>query len=254
MGAMQKPHDYDPRPENGPGHEGAEQNARREAPAAARNRAPIRDAYGQWLPKKQAAHPQPQGLVLEIASGTGEHSFWYSHDFPHFLWQPSDLDPNALASIEAWHLHAQEADQVPSAWALARGETDSAISGLLPPISLDVSQDPWAFTPLEGLPLVAITNCNMIHISPWAACQGLMRGAGQLLSPGGLLLLYGPFKRDGVHTAPSNAAFDTSLKTRNADWGVRDLADVAAEAEKNGLSLKETLTMPANNLMLVFQK
>lgn len=250
----EKPHDYAPRPENGPGHISETGDARREAPAASRNRLPIRDVLERFLPESLPNRAGPQGLVLEIASGTGEHSFWYAQDFPHLLWQPCDRDPKALVSIEGWRLHCIAEGFGPSERARERGATGEAIAGMLPPLPVDVREDPWAWQPLDGVPLVAILNCNMVHISPWAACEGLMRGAAKFLAPAGLLCMYGPFRKDGAHTAPGNEEFDASLRERNAEWGVRDMEDVIREAEKNGLLFVEAVPMPANNFMLIFRR
>ena len=171
-----------------------------------------------------------QGLVLEVASGTGEHAVAFAQAFPHLSWQPSDRDPEALASIEAW----REAERP---------------RNLLAPLHLDASAAQW---PLEEAQ--AILCINMAHISPWAATAGLMRGAGRLLGAGAPLYLYGAYRRQGVATTASNEAFDESLKARNPQWGLRRLEDVAAEAERNGLRLERVVEMPANNLSVVFRK
>jgi hypothetical protein len=193
---------------------------RRMAPAASRNRQPILDALRPALP--------PQGLILELASGTGEHVAFFARAMPHLLWQPSDPDEQARRSIDAWAMEAE-------------------VANIRPAIALDVRQDAW---PIDHAN--AILCINMVHISPWEATVGLMRGAGRLLQSGGLLYLYGPYRRDGAHTAPSNAAFDADLRARDPRWGVRDLEDVAAEAEANGLALDRIVAMPANNLSLLF--
>ena len=193
------------------------------APAAARNQAPILSVLRRILP--------PKGLVLEIGSGTGQHAAAFAAACPTLTWQPSDPDPGARASIAAW----------------AR---DSGQANLRPPLALETSRPDWP--DLIAEPVAAVLSINMIHIAPWVACEGLMQGAGRLLRDGGLLYLYGPFRRGGAHTAPSNAAFDRSLRSRNPAWGVRDLEAVAACAETQGLVLRETVTMPANNLSAVF--
>lgn len=195
---------------------------RRSAPHVARNAAPIADVLRDVLPAR--------GLVLELASGTGEHSLHFAREFPKLLWQPSDAEPAALRSIEAWR-------------------ADSGLFNLLPPISLDVRAAEWPVAAAD-----AILAINVIHISPWAATEGLMRGAGRLLTAGASLYLYGPFLQAGVETAPSNEAFDESLRARDPEWGLRALDDVAAEAERNGFSLERVAPMPANNLSLVFRK
>lgn len=213
-------------------------DARQFAPATQRNREPILKILQQVLP--------PTGTVLEVSSGTGEHAVFFAPRLSPRLWVPSDLSPVARASIAAWRDH-------------------TPAENLYPPIALDVRDSVWAIEqpelpePLHTLdlqqhPVRAIVNINMIHISPWSACLGLMAGAGRILPPGGLLYLYGPFKQGGVHTAPSNEAFDVSLRSQNAEWGVRDLEQVIAAAAAQALSLIEVYTMPANNLSVVFQR
>ncbi len=197
-------------------------SAKRHAPATERNRKPIAAMLREALPK--------QGLVLEIASGTGEHAVHFARQFPNIVWQPSDPDPEALSSIEAWRQEAGDAN-------------------LLQPFQLDVSAEAWPLGRAD-----AIVCINMVHISPWAAAEGLMRGAGQVLGSGGLLYLYGPYRQAGVETAPSNKAFDLSLKSRNPEWGLRYLEDVAAEAALHGLALEKVVPMPANNLSVLFRK
>jgi SAM-dependent methyltransferase len=192
------------------------------APAAERNRAPIADVLRQVLP--------PGGLVLEVASGTGQHSAWFAGDFPHLIWQPSDPDPDALASIAAWR---EEAGAV----------------NLLPPIRLDAAAWPWPVDRAD-----AILCINMVHISPWRATLGLLRGAAALLPSGGPLILYGPYRRAEVITATSNQAFDLSLKSRNPEWGLRNLEDVSAAAEARELRFERLFEMPANNLTLVYRR
>ncbi|HEY9552208.1 DUF938 domain-containing protein [Allosphingosinicella sp.] len=195
---------------------------RRSAPHVARNAGPITDVLRGLLPD--------EGLVLEIASGTGEHVLHFAHAFPGLTFQPSDPDPAALASIEAW-------------------QQDAGAPNLLSPVRLDASAREW---PVERAD--AILCINMVHISPWAATEGLIAGAGRLLVPGAPLYLYGAYRRQGVETAPSNEAFDLSLRSRDPDWGVRDLEDVVAEAAKNNLVLESVLEMPANNLSVVFRR
>jgi hypothetical protein len=195
---------------------------RRSAPHVARNAAPIMDVLRDALPVR--------GLVLEVASGTGEHVLNFAREFPKLLWQPSDPEPVSLRSIEAWRV-------------------ESGLFNLLPPVSLDARAAEWPVPQAD-----AILCINMIHISSWLATAGLMRGAGRLLEAGAPLFLYGPYRRAGVETAPSNEAFDESLKSRNPEWGLRDLEDVSAEAEKQGLGLDRVVEMPANNLSLLFRK
>ncbi len=192
------------------------------SPSAERNRQPILDVLAGWLPAT--------GLVLEIASGSGEHSVWFAERWPNLVWQPSDPDRESRRSIAA---HAQ-----------ATGK-----STIRPPLDLDVSAEDW---PIESCD--AVVCINMVHISPWPATLGLLRGAARLLPPGGLLYLYGPYKRGGEHTAPSNAQFDASLRARNPAWGVRDLETLEDEARARGLALREVVEMPANNLSLHFSK
>jgi Protein of unknown function (DUF938) len=205
------------------------------APATARNREPILAVLQQVLP--------PQGIVLEIASGTGEHATFLAPQlFPRY-WLPSDTSPEALDSIRAWQ-HHQPAER------------------LLPAIALDMSQPDWLHTaqteiaPLssEGVSLCAMVNINMIHISPWSATLGLMAGAEALLPIGGILYLYGPYLQKGVPTAPSNEVFDASLRSRNPEWGIRNLEDVVAAAAEHHLYLRDTIAMPANNLSVIFER
>lgn len=191
-------------------------------PHVARNREPILAVLKRVLP--------PRGLVLEVASGSGEHAAYYAAQLPALTWQPSDPDREALASIAA-HRAAGGAPN------------------LLPPLHLDVTARTW---PIEGAD--AVMCCNMIHIAPWAACEGLIAGARRVLSAGGLLYLYGPYQIDGRHTAPSNAAFDRQLRSQNAAWGIRDLAEVAALAKRHDLVLGETVPMPANNFSVIFRR
>lgn len=192
------------------------------APATARNRDPILTVLRQWLP--------PQGLVLEIASGTGEHAVFFAENLTGCDWQPSDAEPAALASIAAWRAQA-------------------GLVNLRPPLRLDVCDDLW---PVERAD--AMVCANMIHIAPWDCALGLMAGAGRVLGAGGVLVLYGPFKQGGRHTALSNQAFDADLKVRNPHWGVRDLEAVDAAAQAAGLGHMEAVAMPANNLCVVWRR
>ena len=196
--------------------------ARRFAPATSRNRDAIADVLRRILP--------PSGEVLEIASGTGEHILYFAGLFPDLSWQPSDPDESALVSIEAWRSEAK-------------------LANLQPPLELDAVASDW---PVDGVG--AIICINMIHIAPWEAAIGLMKGAGKLLPPGGLLYLYGPYREEGVSLAESNASFDLSLKSRNPAWGLREAADVIALANSNGLDFEKRAEMPANNLSLIFRK
>jgi SAM-dependent methyltransferase len=200
---------------------------RRSAPHVARNVEPIAEVLRGVLPEG--------GLVLEIASGTGEHALYLAHAFPGVTWQPSDPDPVALASIAAW----REAAEAPNLQA----------PNLQAPVQLDAAAEHWPIAAAD-----AILCINMVHISPWSATEGLMRGGGQLLPSGAPLILYGPYRRAGIPTAPSNEAFDASLQARNPQWGLRNLEAVQAEADRNGLSFERLVEMPANNLTLVFRR
>ena len=194
---------------------------RRKAPAASRNVEPIGDVLAEWLPDN--------GLVLEIASGTGEHALAFARRFSTLTWQPSDPDPLALSSIAAWQ--------------------SGGPNNLREPVALDAASSDW---PIKSA--YAVLNINMVHISPWDASLGLLDGASRLLEPGGRLILYGPWLEKGVDAAPSNLAFDADLKARDPRWGLRLVEDFAAEAERRGLQLMERRQMPANNLMLLFVK
>lgn len=190
------------------------------SPAAARNVGPIGDVLAEWLPSS--------GLVLEVASGSGEHATAFARRFPHLRWQPSDPDPAALASIETWRVEEGSAN-------------------LLAPLALDAAAE-WPVAAAD-----AVLSINMVHISPWEASLGLLDGAARLLPPGGPLILYGPWIVDGQETAPSNLLFDADLRRRNASWGLRRLAAFAEEAAKRGLGLEAERAMPANNRMLLFR-
>jgi hypothetical protein len=202
---------------------------RRFAPATERNREPILEVLLQVLPQN--------GTILEIASGTGEHATFFSSHLAPRQWLPSDPNPELLASIRAW------AEFCPC-------------DAMQPPLEIDASSPIWTVeTEITPQPSIsAIVNINMIHISPWSACLGLMAGAGRILPSGGILYLYGPYKQNGEHIAPSNAAFDESLQAENLAWGVRNLEDVVKAAEAENLQLHETYQMPANNFSLVFKR
>ncbi|PZO36243.1 MAG: SAM-dependent methyltransferase [Pseudanabaena frigida] len=203
------------------------QDIRQYAPATLRNRDVILDVLLQVLP--------PEGTVLEIASGTGEHAVFFAPSLQPRKWIPSDPNPLAIASITAWQEH------YPS-------------DNLSEPLVIDVTNPEWSDRfPSQNQSIQAIVNINMIHISPWAACLGLMTGAKNLLPVGGILYLYGPFKQNGKHTSDSNADFDASLRYQNPEWGVRDLEDVVAIAAKNNLAMPKVQAMPANNLSVIFQ-
>ncbi|WP_309742229.1 DUF938 domain-containing protein [Chamaesiphon sp. OTE_20_metabat_361] len=197
---------------------------RRYAPATERNRAPILEILQQVLP--------PTGTMLEISSGTGEHAVFMAPQLAPRYWLPSDPNPDARASITAWQRFAP-------------------CDNLYPPIDLDASSSEWLVESKE--PITAIVNINMIHIAPKSAYLGLFAGAKRILPIGGILYLYGPFKQGGVHTAPSNAAFDESLRSQNSAWGIRDLAEITTVAQSHNLALQQVYSMPANNLSVVFK-
>lgn len=197
-----------------------ESDARRRSPAAARNREPIAAVLADLLPSS--------GCVLEIASGTGEHIAHFAEAFPTLEWQPSDPEPSSLASIASW---------------------TSGLTNVSTPVAIDATEPGW---PVERAD--AIYCANMIHIAPWDAALGLMAGASAVLASGAPLILYGPYLRGDVATAPSNLDFDGSLKARDARWGLRSVEDVRAAADVRGLAFERLIEMPANNLMLVFRK
>jgi Protein of unknown function (DUF938) len=207
---------------------------RRYAPATDRNRQPILDILRQVLP--------PTGTVLEISSGTGEHATFFAPQLAPLFWLPSDPNPDARASITAW----QQSEP-------CVGAASPMENRVYPPIDLDASNPNWSIA-ANYLPITAIVNINMIHIAPRSAYLGLIAGVSRLLSPGGIFYLYGPFKREGVHTAPSNAAFDESLRDRNPEWGIRDLEETIDLAEGANLALEKIYPMPANNLSVVFKR
>ena len=194
---------------------------RRSAPAASRNREPIADVLGEWLPQR--------GLVLEIASGTGEHAVYLASRFPQLEWQPSDVHPDAVESIDAWR-------------------DEAGFPNLCAPMQIDASADQWPIAHAD-----AVLSINMVHISPWSAALGLIAGAARLLPEGGPLILYGPWLKADLPTAPSNIAFDEDLRRRDPKWGLRQVEDFAAAAALRGFELHETRQMPANNLMLLLR-
>jgi SAM-dependent methyltransferase len=195
---------------------------KREWPAPERNKLPILDVLRRVLPA--------QGTLLEIASGTGQHAAYFAEHLPNLVYQPSDLDPENLESIRAW-------------------VEDAQLPNLRRPLKLDV------LVPLWQVDSVAAVFCaNMIHIAPWECTEGLLSGVGRHLAPGGVFVLYGPFRVGGAHTAPSNADFDQDLRSRDPRFGVRDLEAVAELAKRHGLELTERVGMPANNWCVVFAK
>ena len=203
-------------------YEGQVAGARRSAPAALRNREPIAEVLREWLPLS--------GLIIEIASGTGEHASYFAERFPTLEWQPSDVHSDALSSIEAW-------------------QRESGLANLRPPVVLDAASADWPVDRAD-----ALLSINMVHISPWASALGLIDGAARLLPAGAPLILYGPWIQADVATAPSNLDFDADLKRRDPQWGLRRVEDFAAAAEVRGLQLTETRAMPANNLMLLWRR
>lgn len=194
---------------------------RKQSPSVQRNRDVIASVLRDVLPR--------DGLVLEVASGSGEHVVHFASLFPRLTWQPSDPDPHALASIEAWRSHA-------------------GFANVLPPLQIDAAAPEWPLKEAD-----AVLCINMTHISPWSATQGVIAGAQRLLEPGQPLYFYGPFKQAGVAFAPSNAAFDASLRERNPDWGLRAVEDVIALARQHGFGRHRIVGMPANNLSVVFR-
>lgn len=199
-----------------------QEDARRFAPAVARNKAAITEILARHLPAS--------GLILEIASGSGEHALHLAASFLALIFQPTDPDAAALASIAAWRAEAQ-------------------LANLQVPLALDVMADAWPVQKAN-----AVLCINMIHIAPWEATAALMRGAARVLPPNGMLFLYGPFKRNGQHTAASNAEFDASLRGQDARWGVRDLEAVAEIASAAGFAAPVAEAMPANNLSVIFRR
>lgn len=213
-------------------------NSRKYAPATQRNREPILEVLLNVLP--------PNGTILEVASGTGEHAVFFAPRLNSRKWLPSEPNPQLRASIAAWSANLR-------------------CENLYPPIDIDVCAPVWSvekdaspkwshFDDFTNSPMTAIVNINMVHIAPWSACLGLMAGAGRILPSEGILYMYGPFKVDGKHTAQSNVAFDESLRSQNPEWGVRDLNDVVDAARTQNLTLVKTYQMPANNLSVIFQR
>ena len=205
-------------------------DGRLDGPAFHRNHDAIWSAIAAFLSGQK-------GDVLELGSGTGQHATAFAGRSPQLTWWPSDIYPSHLASIEAWRRHA-------------------GLANLRAPQRIDLGDPAWSWT-ADGKTvgaLAAILCINVLHISPWRISQNLIAGAGRYLRDGGRLFVYGPFMRDGRHTAPSNAAFDQSLRAENPAWGVRDVADLDTEAKKAGLTRVEIAEMPANNLVLAFTR
>ena len=195
-------------------------DVKRHAPATERNRDVIAETLARVLPA--------EGLVLEVASGTGEHAVHFAKRFPGLIWQPSDPDPIAIASINAWR-------------------ADTKLVNVRPAMQLDASAD-WPISHAD-----AVICINMTHISPWAATLGLLRNAARVMPPSAVLFMYGPYNQHGVPLADSNAAFDMSLRQQNPEWGLRYVYDIVEEADKIGLRLDQVIAMPANNLSLIFR-
>ncbi len=206
----------------------SESDGRLRGPAFDRNHEPIWQAISPYL---NAAI----GDVLELGSGTGQHVTEFARRTPQLTWWPSDIFDAHIASIDAWRKHA-------------------GLENLRAPQRIDLTDPGWTWQGGDVGGLAAILCINVLHISPWAVAQNLIAGAGRFLRTNGRLFVYGPFKRDGAHTAPSNAAFDESLRSENADWGVRDVSDLDALAHAASLSAADVTPMPANNLVLAFTR
>ena len=196
---------------------------KRHAPATERNRGPILEVLREVLPAQPA-------LVLEVASGTGQHAVAFAAALPHLTWQPTEADVTLHASIEAWRAEA-------------------GLPNVRPPLPLDVTRHPWPVARAD-----AVVCINMVHIAPWAATLGLLDGAAAVLPPGGRLVLYGPYLVEGRPTAESNLAFDAGLRAQNAAWGLRALEAVLAEGAERGLVRERVVDMPSNNLTVVLQR
>jgi SAM-dependent methyltransferase len=205
-------------------------DGRLDGPAFHRNHEPIWSAIGGFL-------EGAEGDLLELGSGTGQHAMTFAARTPNLTWWPSDISPTHLASIAAWRAEAR-------------------LENLRAPQRIDLARADWTWhgDTNAGAPLAAMLCINVLHISPWRVSQHLFAGAGRFLRPGGRLFLYGPFKRDGVHTAPSNADFDASLRARNPEWGVRDIGDLDGLAQAAGLAAAESSVMPSNNFVLSFTR
>jgi hypothetical protein len=196
--------------------------ARLVSPSAERNKEPIAEVLQRVLPDS--------GCVLEVSSGTGQHVVHFARLMPHLVWQPTECDPECLRSIAAW-------------------STIEGLANVKPPLALDVHDEVWSAGQADAAVCI-----NMFHIAPSSATGALFRVASRILNSGAVLVLYGPFRRDGQHTSPSNQVFDRLLRAQNPDWGVRNLEDVAETAGKEGFELQEVCPMPANNLTAVFRK
>jgi SAM-dependent methyltransferase len=219
------PKESDNRPPVALEQRGVSADQRMFSPSAARNLAPILAVLKRVLPT--------HGMVLEIGCGTGEHAVGFAEAMPNLTWQPSDPDSDARASTASWIRF-------------------SRLNNVLAPLDIDVCSRLWGVE--QTAPFEAIVSINMVHIAPWAASLGLLAGAGRLLCPGGIVVFYGPFMRNGEHNALSNAEFDASLKAHNPSWGVRDIADLERVGKASGLSLRDAIEMPANNMLVVFTR
>jgi SAM-dependent methyltransferase len=207
----------------------ASQDGRLDAPAFHRNHDAIAAVLTNFLARGTAD-------VLEVGSGTGQHAVTFASRMPSVTWWPTDLSDSHLRSIDAWRKHEK-------------------LDNVRPAVRFDASETEWRLSAL-GLPsrFAAMFCANVIHISPWAVAEGVFAGASRHLAADGRLFLYGPFKRNGAHNAPSNAAFDESLRSRNPEWGVRDTVELRSLADANGLSFVELIEMPSNNAILIFEK
>jgi len=210
------------------GKKGAAPNGGLDAPAFHRNHEAIWSAIGPFLNERS-------GDILELGSGTGQHVTTFAAGAPQLTWWPSDIYPSHLASIEAWRRH-------------------TGLANVRAPQHIDLMDPAWTWTADERSQLMAMLCINVLHISPWQVSQNVFAGAGRFLRDGGRLFVYGPFRRDGEHTAPSNAAFDQKLRAENPKWGVRDVTDLDRLARDAGLSAAELTPMPANNLVLAFTR
>lgn len=209
-------------------------DGRLDAPAFHRNAEPIWDAIGGFLSRRDGdILSRRDGDILEIGSGTGQHAATYAARTPGLTWWPSDIYDSHLASIAAWRAHGN-------------------LSNLRAPQRIDLTDPDWTWTP--GGRLAAMLCINVTHISPWQVSENLLTGAARFLDTDGRLFVYGPFMTEGQFSAPSNAAFDASLRAQSADWGVRDVGALADLAHTAGLVLTDTIAMPANNLVLVFAR
>ena len=203
-------------------YEASAAGSRRSAPAALRNREPIAEVLGEWLRR--------QAVVLEIASGSGEHAVYFAERFPSLMWQPSDVHPDALTSIAGWR-------------------EEAGLINVWPPLIIDAAAPDWPIDRAD-----AVLSINMVHISPWSSALGLLDGAARLLISGAPLIMYGPWLKEDIPTAASNLAFDADLKRRDARWGLRRVEDFTAAAQERGFELAATRAMPANNLMLLYRR